>query len=990
METTRTNLFERRFTTELAGDPSKTVYDLFTYKHIDALIVDRKSGVAIVDMKGLEFPEGYSKNACNIIASKYFRKAGVGNNDGHETSMRQVCDWMVGFWADALLDEGIIENREQWQIFYDELAYALLAQMWAPNSPQWFNTGIKRNYGIAGDDDGLYYYDEASQKVVRSPDRYTRTQASACFILSIADSLIGPHSISETYVTETKLFKGGSGVGTNFSTLRAVNERLSSGGVSSGAMSFLKGLDRNAGAIKSGGTTRRAAKMVILDVDHPEIESFVTWKAIEEDKARALGKMGYDLSMDGEAYSTVSGQNGNNSVRVNESFMRAVKNLPSNPFSKISLTGRKDHSVDREVKVSELWGKIAESAWSCADPALQFDDTFNAWHTCPAGKDGQYGAKYNRINATNPCSEYAFLNDTSCNLASINVLKFYDPATGGVDLESYLHVIRLCQLVLEASVHWGQFPTEDIAENTYLFRTTGLGIADAASLAMVMGYGYDSDEARALISSLTSILTGYSYYVSSLMAERTGPFSAFGVNKPYMMRVLRNHARVAGALVDEFEDLSYEPLRLSEEVFARMGHLELIEAARSAWTDALSGVEAYGARNAQVSVIAPTGTISFAMDCGATSVEPFYSHVVYKQLAGGGTMELVNPVIELSLFNLGYQESEIEHVKGYLLEKNAQGGFVHFTLADCPYLKPEHKKVFETANEISPEGHVLMVAAITPTVSGAISKTVNLVKESTVKDVSDIYLLAYRTGVKAISIYRDGCKAAQPLTLGDGDVDENDLSAFSYQDLLKYAENCRNQVPERVRPTGMRLSRTHSAKIGDIELYVTIGFYENGKMAEMFVSTDKEGNVVKGLLAALSKAISNMLQYNVPPSEIARLLRNQQFEPSGFVSRHPYIKSATSIADLLSRIIEIELGDFSRCQIKPENFVFAADQHHANAASPDPGIDKHSELGDNTFTTDQHREKLYGEVCPNCNSTNMYRNGTCKVCADCGTTTGCS
>ncbi|MCL1802718.1 MAG: vitamin B12-dependent ribonucleotide reductase [Eubacteriaceae bacterium] len=980
-------LASRHFTKSLEDGAIKTVYDLFDYKTVDVVIIDYKTGQAIVDMKNLEFPEGYSKNACNIIASKYFRKAGVGESDSHESSIKQVADRMVGFWADALLDEGIIGTQEEWQIVYDELVYALLSQMWAPNSPQWFNTGIKRNYGIQGDDDELYYYDESAKEVVKSLDRYTRTQASACFILSIEDTLVGPHSISETYVTETKLFKGGSGVGTNFSTLRANNERLSSGGVSSGALSFMKGLDRNAGAIKSGGTTRRAAKMVILDIDHPEIESFIQWKAKEEDKVRALGKMGYDISMDGEAYSTVSGQNGNNSVRVSESFMQAVKSLDENPFQTITLSGRRDHSVDKQASVSALWAMIAESAWACADPALQFDSTFNAWHTCPAGKDGLYGAKHNRINATNPCSEYGFLDDSSCNLASINVYRFYDPKTCTFDIESYMHVIALCQLVLEASIHWGQFPTPDIAENTYLFRSTGLGIADAASLVMVMGIAYDSEEARSLISGLTSIMTAYSYYISSLMAEKTGPFACFEINKPYMMRVLRNHARCAGAIESEFEGLNYAPIVLDEAALEGIGMQGISECAKSAWVMALDSIEQYGAKNAQVSVIAPTGTISFAMDCGSTSIEPYYSHVVYKQLAGGGSMELVNPVLELALEKLGYQEQERQKIESYILQKDESGRFVNTTLENCPFLKEGHKKVFETANEISPSGHVLMVSAITPTVSGAISKTVNLLASASVQDVADIYMLAYDTGTKAISLYRDGCKATQPLNNASESVSSEDLSQLSYADLLDFAVNCRNQVPERIRPEGMRASRTHSAKIGEIELYVTIGFYESGNLAELFVSTDKEGTVIKGLLASLSKAISNMLQYNVPPSEIARILRSQQFEPSGFVSRHPYIKNASSIADLLSKIIEIEMGDFSHCQVKPLAFKTMAESV-SGTLSP-PVVDNAFALVDNT-TDDTEREKLYGEVCTNCNSTNMYKSGTCKVCGDCGTTTGCS
>ncbi len=977
------NVLKRKYTVSLQNDPTKTVYDLFEYEKMDAKIVDYSTGDVIVDMKDLEFPAGYSKNACNIIASKYFRKAGVPDAFGHETSMKQLADRMVGFWADSLLDEGILSDKEEWQIFYDEMVYALLSQKWAPNSPQWFNTGIKRNYGIAGDSDELFYYDEKLGKVVSSPDRYTRTQASACFILSIADSLIGPHSISEQFVTETKLFKGGSGVGTNFSTLRGVNERLSSGGVSSGVMSFLKGLDRNAGAIKSGGTTRRAAKMLILDIDHPEIESFISWKSKEEDKVRALGKMGYDLSMDGEAYSTVSGQNGNNSVRASEEFMKKVLNLENDPDATITLKGIVDSSVDKEKSVKELWDLIAQCSWACADPALQFDDLYNGWHTCPAGEDGVYGAKYNRINATNPCSEYAFLDDTSCNLASINVYNFFDNDTKSFDIDGFMHTIGLVQLVLEASIHRGQFPTEDIARKTHMFRTTGLGIANLASLLMVLGIAYDSDEARNIAGAVCSIMTGYSYYVSSLMAAKVGAFEKYEINKEHVLRVLRNHARCAGALGDGFEGLSYEPFKIDSALLSKIGLKDLANVSKVCWENALVSAQEHGVRNAQVSVIAPTGTISFAMDCGATSIEPFYSHVVYKKLAGGGTLEIINPIIEQTLENLGYNEESIRLVSDYLLEKNESGMFVHYSLLDCPDIRPEHRKIFENANEISPEGHVLMVAAITPNISGSVSKTVNLVSSATVEDISEIYKLAYRTGVKAISIYRDGCKACQPLSLGENSgEDQSDLSRYTYKELLDFANNCRQSVTKRLRPGGMRMSRTHSAKIGDIELYVTIGFYPDGNMAELFVSSDKEGTVVKGLLASLSKAISNMLQYNVPPQEIARILRGQQFEPSGFVSRHPYIKSASSIADLLSKIIDIELEDFSRCQVKPQEFT---------PIVPNKNKVKVTYTNDKVSKEDIEKgERIYGEVCAECSSTRLFRNGTCKVCADCGSTTGCS
>ncbi len=975
-------LLTRKFTKELEANPEKTVFDLFEWKTVDVFMKNWKTGKVIVDMRDLEFPAQYSQNACNIIASKYFRKAGVPNRVGHERSMREVADRLVGFWADALLEEGLLEDEEQWQIFYDELTYAFLSQMWAPNSPQWFNTGLKRSYNISGTPDGHYYYDEQQGKVVESKDRYTRTQASACFIVSIADQLMGKHSISEQYVTETKLFKGGSGVGTNFSTLRGRNERLSSGGLSSGMMSFLQGLDKNAGAIKSGGTTRRAAKMVIANIDHPEIEDFITWKAKEEQKVRDLGKMGYDTSMDGEAYQTVGGQNSNNSVRVNGEFMEKVANLDKDPNTTIELKGRVDDSVNKKVKVSHLWELINQSSWECADPGLQFDDRFNEWHTCPAGEDGKLWAPHNRINATNPCSEYAFLDDTACNLASINVYRFYNEEDNTFDIHSYTHLIGIMQLALEASIHWGHFPTQDIARKSYMFRTTGAGLANSASLFLAMGYPYDSEESRNLNATLAGILTGYSYYASAVMAKKVGPFPKYENNKEHMQRVIRNHSRIAGALDSPYEGLSYQPIEVDHSLLEREGLGELGNTLKEVWTKALEAGMEFGYRNAQVSVIAPTGTISFAMDCGATSIEPFYSHVVYKELVGGGSMEIVNPILEVALRNLGYNNDEIIEIIDYMTAKDGEGLLIHGSIQGAPHIKPEHVKIFATANDISPEGHVMMVAATTPLVSGSISKTVNLPNHSTVKDIERIHLLAWQKGVKAIALYRDGCKASQPLSSGLKIDREQSLEDMSYDELLKYAENCKKEVPTRRRPGGMRAGRTHSAKIGDIELYVTIGFYDNGDIAEIFVSTDKEGTVVKGLLASLSKAISNMLQYNIPPKEISRLLRGQQYEPSGFVGRHPYIKFASSISDLVSRMIDIELGDFSRCQIKPDRF-YHINKHGLNeivATKTEGHVDIEKFEG----------ERVYGETCSNCGSDQLLINGTCKVCKECGTTTGCS
>lgn len=982
----------RYYTKELLEDKSKTVYDLFKWKKVDVILKDHKSGKVLVDMKELEFPEHYSQNACDIIASKYFRKAGVPTELGYENSMKQVANRMVSFWCRALVDEGILKNSEEESIFYDEMVYALLNQMYAPNSPQWFNTGLALEYGIKGHSNGNYYYDINLGKVVQTADEYTRTQASACFILSIEDKLLGSHSISEQYVSETKLFKGGSGTGTNFSSIRAMGEKLSGGGRSSGLMSFLKGLDRNAGAIKSGGTTRRAAKMVCLDIDHPEIIEFITWKSKEEEKVRALAKMGYDADMDGEAYQTVSGQNSNNSIRLSDKFMKMVDNLGHDPEAVIELKGRIDKSVNKQVKVSELWKMLNKSAWECADPAPQFDDTFNAWHTCPAGEDGIYNDPHNRINSTNPCGEYAFLDDTSCNLASINIYKFYDENEHKFDLEGYIHVISLTQLLLEASIHFGQFPTEDIARKTHNFRTTGMGVANIASLFIAMGYPYDSEEARTLAAGLIGLMTAQAYTVSALMAKEIGPFPKYDINREYMLRVIRNHARTAGAIQSPYEGLNYVPVQIDHNILVKEDLLDLSERIKDKWNAALSLGEEYGYRNAQVSVIAPTGTISFAMDCAATSIEPFFSHVVYKKLSGGGFMTVINPVIETALNNLGYSEEEIQEIKGYILrsEKVSNGSFEYEKVLDgkiegAPYLKEAHYSIFDTANKcgsgeryISPEGHVKMVAAITPLISGAISKTVNLPKDAVVEDIEKIVIDSWKLGVKGITVYRDSSKASQPLNTSLNDKDEEvNLDTLSYKELLKYAKEMKSKafLSRRDKLVGIRQGTTHPAQIEDVKIYTTVNRNEKGEISEIYITTDREGTIITGLLNSLSKSISVMLQYHVPPKDIARMLRGQKYEPYGFVQRHPYIKSVSSISDLISKIIDIELGDFSRCQIKPDNYNNAITVKEAAYSS---------------VQSDEHVERVYGMHCRTCSSTRLARNGTCMICLDCGTTTGCS
>ncbi len=988
---------KRYFTKSLEKAKDKSVYDLFNWKRVDVKLKNYATNQLITDMENLEFPEGYSQSACDIIAGKYFRKKDVPGERGCEYSMRQLAHRMVKFWTDAMVAEGLLSIDEA-VIVYDELVFMMLAQIWAPNSPQWFNTGMQSAYGIKGRAQGHFYYDEEQGKVVESEDAYTRTQGSACFIISVKDSLVGPKSLTDQLTTEALLFKYGSGVGTNWSPIRGVNECLSGGGKSSGLLSFLKVSDRNAGAIKSGGTTRRAAKMNILNVDHPEIIDFVDWKSKEEDKVVALGKMGYSTNFEGDAYETVSGQNANNSVRVPNSFMNAL-DIPGSIWQ---TRGRMDSAVDRAIPTSELWDKIAHAAWRCGDPGIQFDDTINAWHTCPYGEDGDYNAPHNRINASNPCSEYMFLDDTACNLASINVLKFLNEShkhNETFDIKGYLHCIFMVQLVLEATIYAGQFPTEDIARKSYMFRTTGIGLTNMGSLFMHLALPYDSDEARTLAATLCSLMTGHSYYASALMAEKVGAFKCYEMNKDVMKSVIRNHARAAAydlnAMKKGFEHMPYVPVTIDHMVLARMGMSDLASALKSVWKQTIEAGEHYGYRNAQVSVLAPTGTIAFAMDCATTSSEPFFSHVMYKKLAGGGMMTLVNPYIPIALKRLGYTEEQINEISEYVMDKDESGFVKNGCIEGAPHLLPEHYAVFDTANKcgsgkrfISPEGHVRMMGALAPHVTGAISKTVNMPSDATSNQIKEIYKLSWRLGVKAIAVYRDGCKACQPVTTVLTDNKEKPLSDYTYQELLEFVNSKKTVFkPNRIKPLGIRTARVHEAAINGLKLYVTTSFYEDGRLGEVYISAGRQGSLTKGLLDSMSTTISKVLQYGIPPQDIARMYRGQKYEPAGAVTGHPYIKFVDSISDLISKIIDIEMGDYSHCQVKPEGYEHPnGDIYEQLSLQPSlpvqaPNASEKS-YGYNDF--------LHGEVCPNCKGTKMVKNGTCKVCTECGTTTGCS
>jgi ribonucleoside-diphosphate reductase alpha chain len=971
-----------RYFTKNLENSDKTVFDLFSWKKVSVKLVNHATNETILEMNELDFPEHYSQAACDIIASKYFRKKGIPGDRDEEYSMRQLVDRMVSFWVASLKDEKIL-SKEQGQIVYDELAYMLLAQMWAPNSPQWFNTGLFHAYGITDQGQGHFYYDPKKKEVVQSKDSYTRTQGSACFIVGVVDSLIGKNSLTDKLTSETLLFKYGSGVGSNWSPIRGKDEGLSVGGKSSGLLSFLKVSDRNAGAIKSGGTTRRAAKMNILNLDHPEILDYINWKSIEEDKVLALGKMGYSTALEGEAYETVSGQNSNNSIRIPNSFMNK---LAENPESDWLTKGRVDDTVNKTMKVSDIWNATASAAWRCGDPGVQYDDIINAWHTCPSGEDGKYGEGYNRINASNPCSEYMFLDDTACNLASINIYKFYNQETGSFDIEGYLHAILFIQLALEATIHWGQFPTEEIARKSHMFRTTGLGLTNIGLLFMVMGLAYDSEEARQIGASLSSLMTGYSYYTSALMAEKIEPFEMYQINSKHMNKVIRNHARVASydAKDNTLEDMPYKPLKIDHKVLTSLGYTELSKALSKVWKSTIKAGESHGYRNAQVSVLAPTGTIAFAMDCATTSSEPFFSHVVFKKLVGGSHMTIVNPAIATALERLGYAPEEVDAIVEYVMATDENGFIKDGKIEGAPYLKEEHLAVFDTANRcgsgeryISPQAHVKMMAALTPHITGAISKTVNLPNEATEDDIKDIYQLSWELGVKAIALYRDGCKVIQVLSTNHGKEEERSINDYTYQELIDHI-NDKDKVikPTRVKPTGIRSAQVHKAAINGLTLYITASYYADGRLVEIFASSGKQGSLVKGLLESLSITISKMLQYGIPPQDIASMYRGQKYEPNGFVTEHPHIKHVDSISDLISKIIDIETGDYTYCQVKPDEeadgevtqrTIFVKGRDDFNAA-----------------------DFLYGEVCAICKSDKMVKNGTCKVCIECGTTTGCS
>lgn len=706
--------------------PRENPYKMVKWKRVQTQIKDRK-GQVYFEMKNVKAPESWSQLAVDIAASKYFRKTGVGSLQGTENSVEQLIERVVqAVLQSALKQKEYFKNKQEAEVFANELRYILLTQRGAFNSPVWFNAGLWEAYKITSPSEH-YAWDEKSKKVIKTRNVYERPQCSACFIQSADDSIEG---IFELAKTEARLFKYGSGTGSNFSQIRSRYEKTSSGGQSSGLISFLEVLDKGAGAIKSGGTTRRAAKMVVVNDDHPEVLDFIAWKMREEQKAHALIAAGYSEGFEGEAYRTVSGQNANNSVRISDAFMKALDKKSS-----WRLRSRVGGKTVREIPAVELWSKLTDAAWNCADPGVQFHSTINAWHTSPAGGE---------IEASNPCSEYMFLNDSACNLASINLGAFLN-SQGEFEFEAFLHTARILFIAQEILVDYSSYPTEKIAQNAHDYRTLGLGFANLGSLLMRMGLGYDSESGRAWAGALSALLGGMAYLTSVELARSKGAFAAYKKNKSTMQKVIKKHSlalkKIQWSLLPE----------------------GLEDATTQLWKSVIHNGEKYGYRNAQATVIAPTGTIGLLMDCDTTGVEPEFSLVKLKKLAGGGEVQIVNQSVEVALTKLGYSPEQIQKMRQYILDHN--------TLEGCSELRPEDLNIFDCATSapgqrsLSPLSHLTMMAAVQPFISGAISKTVNLPQSATREDIGDVYKLAWQMGLKAVAIYRDGSKLGQPLNM---------------------------------------------------------------------------------------------------------------------------------------------------------------------------------------------------------------------------------
>ena len=928
-----------RWHSEEGVDP----FDSVAWETREALITG-EGGSVVFHQKEVEVPQGWSQMATNVTASKYFR--GHLGTPEREHSVKQLVGRVVDTLRTWGIEGGYFDDGSAADVFRDELCCYLLQQKVAFNSPVWFNMGIDEH-----------------------------PQCSACFINSVTDDM---ESIMSLAATEARLFKGGSGTGSNLSTLRSSQEPLNGGGIASGPVSFMKGYDAFAGVIKSGGKTRRAAKMVILNIDHPDIEEFVNCKAEEERKAHALIDAGYDGSFNGEAYSSVFFQNSNNSVRVTDDFMTAV--VEDRPWHTWAVL-----EPDRKMgtyRARDLWSQIAEATWICGDPGLQFHDSVNRWNTCPES---------GTIQASNPCSEYMFLDNSACNLASLNLLEFRK-ADGDFDCDQFEHCVSLVIAAQEIVVGFSRYPTEAIARNSHTYRPLGIGYANLGALLMANGLAYDSDVGRAYAAAVTGLLTGAAFRTSARIAGRMGPFEAYEDNAGSMLGVMRQHQ----AALDGIDDTLVPD--------------SLLAAARTAWEDTVALGTVHGFRNAQASVLAPTGTIGFLMDCDTTGVEPDLALVKYKSLVGGGMMKIVNTTVPLALATLGYSGKQITDIVAFVDE--------HDTIEDAPHLLPEHLPVFDCAirplhgrRSIEPQGHLRMMGAVQPFLSGAISKTVNMPGETTAEEIGDAYLEAWKLGLKAVAIYRDGCKRTQPLNLSTDEMRDAETAA-----------PVRNPVRERLPDE--RQAITHKFSIQGHEGYLTVGLYEDGRPGEIFVVMAKQGSTISGLMDAFATATSIAMQYGVPLATLCDKFAHTRFEPQGF-TRNKEIPIAKSITDYIFRWLalkflpremrtptpaEIQAEDAANAPVRPaDKGLDSLETVEVAKAAPDGEDDDSDCVADSTpmqgveglrraagalYSREaQEREisryQADAPPCPVCGAITM-RSGACYKCANCGATTGCS
>jgi ribonucleoside-diphosphate reductase alpha chain len=934
--------------------PGQKAYDQLKWVKMDSAITNPGTGKAVFEQKDVDFPEGWSLNAINIVAQKYF--TGTPGTKTRETSLKDLVNRVADTITRHGLQEGYFDSETESEDFREELKYILATQRAAFNSPVWFNIGA------AG----------------RSQ------QASACFILGVEDTM---ESILNWYTEEGMIFKGGSGSGINLSNLRSSREKLGdSAGTSSGPVSFMRGADSVAGTIKSGGKTRRAAKMVILNIDHPDVEEFIWCKEREEEKARDLQAAGWDMDLDGKDSFSVQYQNANNSVRVTDKFMQAVEDDGDWELKAVTT----DRVVETK-KARDLWRQIAEASWKCADPGLQFDSTINRWHTAPnAG----------RINGSNPCSEYMHLDNSACNLASINLLKFLNDDFS-FDVESFKHTVEIMFTAQEILVGYSEYPTKSIAKTARAYRELGLGYANLGALLMAQGLPYDSDEGRAQAAAITALMTGHAYATSAQIAKKVGPFAGYHKDREAMNKVLKMHR-------DEVRKID-----------ASLAAEELLSAAAAVWDDAVELSELYGVRNSQASVLAPTGTIGLMMDCDTTGIEPDLGLVKVKKLVGGGTMSIVNQTVPRALKALGYNRAQVEDIIGYIdIEKSIIG---------APHLKNQHLPVFACSmgdNAIHYLGHAKMMGAVQPFISGAISKTVNMPEDVTIEDIEQLHMDAWKLGLKAVAIYRDNCKVAQPLSMakkaGSGastpvtNPPEPVAALQAMVDSVAAGSAPKNAVRHELQR--VRNSKTFKFTVAGTRGYLTVGEYDDGTPGELFISSAKLGSTLHGVLDAFATSVSYALQYGVPLKKLVRTFSHSSFAPAG-ITDDPDIRTASSIIDYVFRRLgktylsfddqlEVGLAQMDDMPVDQTSLLVSevaeeiekAEQEIASepvitevasaSTSPTPQISLQVE----TLSVKPKAPPVYDDsapLCDNCGN-QTQRAGSCYVCTSCGSTTGCS